>query len=159
MIIKNLRDTDLGQYECKAENKIGYTGALIELTGKPMPPVFKTSPITASSVTNYNLIWQTESLSPINEYKLKFRQVPSGNITPSNSRSMAFTWNELTIPVSDSDSSLHSIGYTLRGLLPGNIYEAAVLARNRYGWSDLSKIVRFATDSESRYFNMVISPQ
>lgn len=45
----------------------------------------------------HNLIWQTESLSQIFEYKLKFRQIPSGNIGPLN-RQLGIEWNELVIP-------------------------------------------------------------
>lgn len=67
-----------------------------------MPSIFKKSPILSHYMT-HNLIWQTESLSPIIEYKLKFRQVPSGNITPQN-RHHATHWNELIIPSDISES-------------------------------------------------------
>lgn len=77
LIIKKVRDGDFGTYECMAENKIGYSRSSIELTGRAMPSIFKTSPLAPSPLT-YNLIWQTESVSPITEYKLKFRQIPTG---------------------------------------------------------------------------------
>lgn len=118
LVIKKVKDHDLGMYECRAENRVGFKGEVIELTGRPMACVFKSSPI-ASTPTTHNLIWQTESLSPIIEYKLKFRQVPSGkrviaaeldfygrlisglrfagNVTPQN-RFLNVGWNELTIP-------------------------------------------------------------
>lgn len=38
--------------------------------------------------------------------------------------------------------------YTLHGLQPASLYEVSVLARNSFGWSDNSKIVRFATGGE-----------
>lgn len=96
LTIKKVKETDLGMYECRAENKLGFKGAVIELTGRPLPSVFKTSPLASTPMT-HNLIWQTESLSQIFEYKLKFRQIPSGNITPMN-RQLGIEWNELVIP-------------------------------------------------------------
>lgn len=96
LTIKKVKETDLGMYECRAENKLGFKGAVIELTGRPLPSVFKTSSLASTPMT-HNLIWQTESLSQIFEYKLKFRQIPSGNITPMN-RYPAIDWNELVIP-------------------------------------------------------------
>lgn len=100
--IRAMKESDLGVYECRAENKLGFKGATVELTGRPMPSIFKKSPIMSKFLT-HNLIWQTESLSPIIEYKLKFRQVPSGNITPMN-RHHPTHWNELIIPAEMSES-------------------------------------------------------
>ncbi|XP_058461966.1 hemicentin-1 [Malaya genurostris] len=144
--IRNIRDPDLGQYECKAENKIGINGAGIELTGRPMPASFKPS-AEMSSPTTHNLIWQVESFSTIIEYKLKFRMIPSGNITPSR-RYPNLPWSELIIPSDGSAGPLHSTGYILQGLQATSVYEVTVSARNRYGWSDASNILRFATGGE-----------
>lgn len=96
LIIKNIKENDFGMYDCRAENAIGIAGSSIELTGRPMSPIFKKSPL-ASTYMSHNLIWQTESLSPIFEHKLKFRQVPSGNITPQTRR-QASLWIEIIIP-------------------------------------------------------------
>lgn len=99
--IHNVRDTDFGTYICRAENIIGMKDASVELTGRPTTPIFKRSP--AQSTHNaHGLIWQTESLSPIFEHKLKFRQVPSGNITPSNRRSLG-GWVEIIVPADESE--------------------------------------------------------
>lgn len=146
LTIKKVKDSDLGMYECRAENRIGFRGQVIELTGRPMACIFKSSPIP-STPTTHNLIWQTESLSPIIEHKLKFRQIPSGDITPQN-RHPTIAWNELTIPSEVSEGPIHTIGYTLNGLKPASVYEVAVISRNRFGWSDNSKIFRFATGGE-----------
>ncbi|CAD7087963.1 unnamed protein product [Hermetia illucens] len=151
LVIKKVKDHDLGMYECRAENRVGFKGEVIELTGRPMACVFKSSPI-ASTPTTHNLIWQTESLSPIIEYKLKFRQVPSGNVTPQN-RFLNVGWNELTIPSEFSEGPMHTTSYSLKGLQPASVYEVAVTSRNRYGWSDNSKIVRFATGGEIQLEN------
>lgn len=34
--------------------------------------------------------------------------------------------------------------------MPASVYEVAVTSRNRYGWSDMSKVIRFATGGESK---------
>lgn len=77
LIIKNARETDMGMYECRAENTIGVQSAYMEVTFRPMPCTFKISP-DMQSPTAHILVWQTESYTPIIEFKLKFRQVPSG---------------------------------------------------------------------------------
>lgn len=101
LIIRNVRENDFGMYDCRAENSLGTSCSTVELTGRPMPPIFKKSPLMSAFMT-HNLIWQTESLSPIYEYKLKFRQVPSGNITPLH-RNHPIEWNELIIPADISE--------------------------------------------------------
>lgn len=170
LIIRNVKENDFGMYDCRAENPLGINSATVELTGRPMPPIFKKSPLMSAFMT-HNLIWQTESQSPIFEYKLKFRQVPSGNITPLN-RNHPVDWNELIIPADVSEGEkiysvnhgiqshqlslhlgpIHTIGYTLRGLMPASVYEVNVISRNRFGWSDNSRTIRFATSGESMEF-------
>uniref|UniRef100_A0A182ITI8 Ig-like domain-containing protein n=1 Tax=Anopheles atroparvus TaxID=41427 RepID=A0A182ITI8_ANOAO len=147
LAIRNLRDADLGQYECKAGNRVGIAGTQLELTGRPMVASFKPA-AEMSSPTTHNFIWQTESFSPLIEYKLKFRRVPSGNVTPARRSFQQLSWRELIIPSDGSYGPLHSIGYTLQGLQPTSVYEVVVLSRNRYGWSDSSNILRFATGGE-----------
>lgn len=162
LIIRNVKDADLGHYECKAENKIGIKGAHLELTGRPMPASFKPS-AEMSSPSTHNLVWQVESFSTVIEYKLKFRKIPSGNITP-NKRYPNLPWSELIIPSDGSSGPLYSTGYTLQGLQAASVYEVVVLARNRYGWSDVSNILRFATGGEGRtlcfetYYSCVLTP-
>lgn len=101
LIIRNIKETDFGMYDCRAENAIGINGASIELTGRPMVPIFKRSPQTQDHMAHY-LIWQTESLSPIFEHKLKFRKIPSGNVTPHN-RKHASAWHEIIVPAEVSE--------------------------------------------------------
>lgn len=50
---------------------------------------------------------------------------------------------------------MHTTSYSLKGLQPASVYEVAVTSRNRYGWSDNSKIVRFATGGESKNLTSV----
>lgn len=111
---------------------------------------------TSSTPTTQNLFWQTESLSPISEFKLKFVQVPTGNVDLKHHRNL---WKEITIPAEYSEGPIHTKGYTLKGLVPGAVYDVVVLSRNRYGWSDYSKMLKFATPSEGNFvlFNAITS--
>lgn len=143
LIVRKVRDSDMGQYECRASNSIGFKSGTVELTGRPMPCVFKINPGTQSS-TSHVLVWQTESMLPIMEFKLKFRQIPSANIT----RPVRTNWTELTIPAQVTIGPIYITSYTLHGLQPASLFEVSVLARNSFGWSDNSKIVRFATGGE-----------
>ncbi|XP_031623591.1 neuronal growth regulator 1 [Contarinia nasturtii] len=146
LIIRNIMETDLGMYECRAENLIGLNSASIELTGRPSLPTFKKSPQTQDPSSHY-LIWQIESLSPLFEHILKFRKVPSGNVTPHN-RKYATAWHEIVVPAEISEGPIHTTGYALKGLEPASVYEVTVVSRNRFGSSDSSRIIRFATSGE-----------
>lgn len=76
LTIRRVRTSNMGQYKCRAENRLGEQSALIQLTFRPMPCILKTNPIM-SSPTSHLLIWQTESYSSIIEFQLKFRQLLS----------------------------------------------------------------------------------
>lgn len=143
----------MGQYECHAENSIGFAGETIELSGRPYPPTFKSAPATLEPLS-HNLIWQCESLSDILDYLLRFRQLPTRTqlIPATNNRYPGVEWRNLTIPARMDGGPIHTVGYFLRGLQPASVYEVTVRARNRYGWSDASKIIRFATGGESRFY-------
>lgn len=132
----------MGMYECRAENELGSKGVLINLTGMPKQSIFKPSPIRSLGRT-FNLLWQTESYSPISEYRLKFR-------TESPRRSRVDDWREITIPAEYSDAPIHTASYSLPGLDIGAVYEVALMSRNRYGWSEMSKVYRFATGGEGQ---------
>lgn len=151
LTIRSVRDRDLGMYECRAENPIGYKGALISLNGNPKPSVFKPSPIAAMG-RNFNLLWQTESYSPISEYRLKFRVVKLNRIMTMHGKMAALSdWREITIPGEYSEAPIHTAAYSLPGLEAGTVYEVAVQSRNRYGWSEMSKTYRFAAGGEGDF--------
>lgn len=146
LTIRSVQDRDMGMYECRAENDLGSKSVLLNLSGMPKPSVFKSSPIRSMG-KSFNLLWQTESYSPISEYRLKFRP-------ESQNRRVAVDWREITIPAEFSDAPIHTAAYTLPGLDIGSLYEVAVMSRNRYGWSEMSKIYRFATGGEGQYLLM-----
>lgn len=115
--------------------------------GNPLKPIFenKSSGTTANCKT---LSWQTESQSPIIDYKFKFRKVPSGN--ENFRKSASFIWNQLTIPADQSPGPFHTKSYKLDALAPSTVYEVIIQARNQFGPSEDSNILRFATPSEGK---------
>lgn len=113
--------------------------------GNPLKPIFENKS-SATTPTCKTLSWQTESQSPIIDYKFRFRKVPSGN---ENFRKGGnFMWNQLTIPADRSPGPFHTKSYKLDALAPSTVYEVMIQARNQYGLSEESKILRFATPSE-----------
>jgi len=146
LLIRNVRDSDFGEYECKAVNSLGMSSGFVTLTGKPYRPTFenKTHQMTPRSKI---FDWQTESWSPISDYKFRFRHVRTGN--ENFRKNSHFMWNELTIPAdSDSTGPFHTKSYKLDGLAPSTVYEVMITSRNKYGSSESSNIMRFATPSE-----------
>lgn len=135
---------------CKAENTLGLQNGFITLMGNPLKPSFENKS-AAAAPTSRTLSWETESLSPIIDYKFKFRKVPTGN---ENFRKGGnFMWNQLTIPADRTTGPFHSKSFKLEALVPSTVYEVMIQARNQYGSSEDSKILRFSTPSESKNKN------
>lgn len=59
-------------------------------------------------------------------------------------------WNQLTIPADRTTGQFHSKSFKLEALTPSTVFEVMVQARNQYGSSEDSKILRFSTPSESK---------
>jgi len=95
LVISKVQSHDFGNYTCVADNQLGKTRKSIQLTGKiycstdnvsfsetdrccfpgkPKAAVFKSSTL-GNFRESYNISWEIESLSPIDEYQLLFRKV------------------------------------------------------------------------------------
>ncbi|XP_058808854.1 neurotrimin-like isoform X1 [Phymastichus coffea] len=138
LVIRTVQEHDLGQYTCRATNEIASAEANIELTALAKMPVLKKESRSSSS-NSYNFIWEVDSNSPIVEYQFWFRQLDSRE-----------EWHRLIIPSSEEAAGpLHAHSFNLTGLQPSMRYEALVLARNKFGLSSPSKIVRFSTGQDA----------
>lgn len=106
-------------------------------------PTFICSTYGFKQYFNWSCIKYCSSLI---EYKLFFRPA---TIPPADDLSDESALIKLAIPAdkfSDTgESFLHTKSFTLRGLNRSSIYQAAVQARNKYGWSLLSSLCYFAT--------------
>lgn len=60
-------------------------------------------------------------------------------------------FNLLPFSSSSAAGPIYITSYTLHGLQPASLFEVSVLARNSFGWSDNSRIVRFATGGEGKF--------
>ncbi|XP_050292890.1 limbic system-associated membrane protein-like [Anthonomus grandis grandis] len=76
LVIRKVHRTDFGNYTCVADNPLGKTRKSIQLTGIPKAATFKSS-TTGNYKDSYNISWEVESLSPIEEYQLLFRKASS----------------------------------------------------------------------------------
>nr|CAH7731399.1 unnamed protein product [Callosobruchus chinensis] len=204
LVIRKVHRSDFGNYTCVADNQLGKTRKSIQLTGKPNPAKFN-SASRGNWKDSYNISWEVESLSPIEEYKLLFRRLPDsgtnhedghpqplshqsqrkfasgrenrtslytiGNVGNANSGNSAggssynfgygrqFTdrrtdWRDVILPAAftgQSNGGLQSMSYVIRGLDAGQVYEAKVQARNKFGWSPVSEAFTFKTTDTDRF--------
>lgn len=147
LIIQHVRDSELGKYECKAENSQGLSSGFIELTGIPLKPSFENKSQPATPTTKV-LSWQVKSFAPVIDYKFRFRRVQTGN---ENFMRGNFAWKPLTIPADrDTTGPFHTKSYKLIGLQSSSVYEVIIQARNLYGLSEDSNALRFSTPAVSK---------
>lgn len=143
LTIRSVRESDLGKYECKANNALGLSSGTVTLIAYPLKPIFENKHQPTTPTTKV-LSWQTQSLSPIIDYSFKFRLVKTGNenFQPKGK----IYWRTLTIPADrDTTGPFHTKSYKLEGLESSRVYEVSIQARNQYGQSEQSNILQFST--------------
>lgn len=113
-------------------------------TSSPTPP--------AKPEVQVQLLWAVECYSPLIDYRLAFRPAPTQAVTAANEANSPI-WTELTIPADPSSTFLHTKSFVLRGLELERIYESAIKARNRYGWSPISSVFYFSTFPSTNNFS------
>ncbi|PNF30215.1 hypothetical protein B7P43_G02596 [Cryptotermes secundus] len=87
LIIRKVQASDFSNYTCMADNQIGKTRQRLELsgktlmwpvclsTGRPNPAIFVSDP-RGKYRDMYNISWNVNSYTPIEEFKLSFRKLP-----------------------------------------------------------------------------------
>uniref|UniRef100_A0A0K8SXE7 Lachesin n=1 Tax=Lygus hesperus TaxID=30085 RepID=A0A0K8SXE7_LYGHE len=179
LIIRKVQASDFGNYSCLADNIIGKTRQYLELSGRPNPAKFRSHTISRSR-DSYNISWEVESFTPIEEFKLYFRKVPQGpNSQTSNGGGLFHyqhnnrrsqrrhdedgqilagypghhrgDWNDVILPAIPSGQYAQKMSYMIRGLEPAVQYEAMVQAKNRFGWNEMSEPFIFATKGNGQY--------
>nr|XP_040580758.1 limbic system-associated membrane protein-like [Lepeophtheirus salmonis] len=147
LIIRKVEDRDFANYSCYAINTLGKVRGYITLRGNPTKPVFN-SLVLSKTKTSYKISWVTNSYSPILEYRLFYRML---SVTDSPKfRSISLEWHKLRLPptASYTEDGTHQETYVLGPLHPDSSYEAKVMARSHYGWSDESSIFQFYTQGK-----------
>ena len=72
LLLKNVRETDFGNYSCMADNSLGRSRGSIEVSGRPHAAKIIT-PRLGSYKDQYNLTWTVNSFLPIEEYRILYR--------------------------------------------------------------------------------------
>jgi len=155
LYIRKVNPTDFGNYSCRAENALGEARTFTELSGRPRPPRF-TSEVIGYKPDSYNITWITDTYKPITEYKILYRRSDGLPITQwEHIEENTGSWETVFIPVTsphNSHSHSHSptspsfsaqATYTLKNLRSGAVYDIVAKAKNKFGWSQLSKVFNF----------------
>lgn len=149
LILRSIRTgMDFGNYSCVAENSLGTFKKHIEVHGRPTAAVFRSKPNTHQD-QSYQLSWSVDSYSPIEEYRLLYRKIkPYHGPIDSSFPLGEGDWTNVIIPGDLSNPGFtHLRSYLISGLLPESEYECLVQARNRFGWSDASRLFTFFTST------------
>lgn len=127
--ILHTEQEDLGKYRCLAVNELGKTEKTLVLTGAPSQAAIFGGEVTR---TDRGLIlkWRVQSYSPITEYKLEYR------------RKGTHEWMVVSPTVTNGQGTQFTVKHEIEGLQPDS-YEAILVARNEFGWSQPSKPYTF----------------
>lgn len=152
-IIQKVKREHFGEYKCSASNSLGREKADVELTGLPKAPVFQSGQLSKMS-DSHLLTWLTESYSRIIEYRLVYRKIiePTGN-------DVLYVWTHLNLMGDDNPGPHHNITYDLDNLEEDSKYEAKVEARNQWGWSNQSDVLKFFTRTKETPKQLPIEPE
>ncbi|XP_071513616.1 protein amalgam-like isoform X4 [Panulirus ornatus] len=143
LTINKVREEDFGDYTCTAENTLGQTKNTLRLTGLPKIPRMTSSP-AGGEKTSYTLTWETESYTPIIQYRLRYRKLQHSVASQAPG-----LWVDGLHDPKPSEGNLtgpiHHMSHALEMLEPATDYEATVDVENKFGWSNTSDIFQFYT--------------
>ncbi|XP_023227867.1 igLON family member 5-like [Centruroides sculpturatus] len=137
LLIRRIRDEDLGEYVCRADNPQGTARVNIELSGLASPAEFRKDSLDPGEDA-YTLRWSVKSHGQVLEFLLKFRPINRSDVGPDE-------WTNVRVPAERGRGLVWSHGYRITGLRPGTVYQAVVLARNEFGWNRPSPPFSFST--------------
>ncbi|XP_018323456.1 protein amalgam-like [Agrilus planipennis] len=147
LTIKNVQPSDFGNYSCVAVNSVGKEKRYIELSGRPGPPLIVSG--GRSNPTTYKLTWKVQSVFPIIEVRIIFRQLFMNTTYHQSGR-----WHDLIVQPNEanynSENSDRLQWYRLRNLNPDSVYECIVQAKNQYGYGDQSILHQWLTSSPGK---------
>lgn len=72
LIVSNVQQDDLGEYDCKVENQIGSENVTIELTFEPEPPQLQD--VKSQDDGSIITVWHVRSLQELTEVKIYYNQ-------------------------------------------------------------------------------------
>merc|ERR550517_1368041 len=141
--VAHMKEGDFGQYTCEASNTLGSSKDSIIVVGTPEAPVLGpaavyrgSDPLGSGQLT---LGWKTLSFSPVLQHEVLIQQKDD----------YLDNWEELEVTPKEQPRD-HRFQASLSNLLPNSTYMVRIRARNRRGWSPLSKLLEFETTSKTR---------
>jgi len=133
-----------GTYKCQASNELGSAHSSVKLTGLASPATLTSADVSLYTDT-YTLAWYSDSKSEITSFRVQYR-VARGE--PG--------WTE--VEVVPRQASIDSQGggrwegsALLSHLSPATQYEAQVLPRNFFGYTQPTQVFNFATKGAVPY--------
>ncbi|XP_018021341.2 neural cell adhesion molecule 1-like isoform X2 [Hyalella azteca] len=150
LIIRDVQDDDFGDYTCSAKNRQGVTEQTVVLTGLPKVPKMTSSPAGGEKET-YTLTWETESFSPIVQYRVQFRKVGRGESRNKSAWKDSLYTAKPQRPRHNqprSSNRVQVMGHAIPNLDPATDYQATVAVENKFGWSPPSPVFQFHTRKE-----------
>jgi len=166
LLLKNVRETDFGNYSCMADNSLGRSRGSIEVSGRPHAAKIIT-PRLGSYKDQYNLTWTVNSFLPIEEYRILYRvnsphygndayqfaSAKTGRSSPGfYNNKQPIEWTNIIPTIDNPEPSsqyrnrfTYTGNFVFYGLTPSTEYEVIIQSRNKEGWSDASDIFRFST--------------
>uniref|UniRef100_A0A0A9XXI1 Lachesin n=1 Tax=Lygus hesperus TaxID=30085 RepID=A0A0A9XXI1_LYGHE len=137
--IKHVQASDFGNYSCVAENSLGRAKKYMELSGRPSPAQFRSTPFSRNK-DSYNLTWMVESYPPLEEVRLLYRKIMMNDTHQKHGK-----WHEVILHPNNGDTFTHLMSYNIRNLEAASVFEAIAQAKNRYGWNEVSDLYQFYT--------------
>ncbi|RWS21548.1 hypothetical protein B4U80_11829, partial [Leptotrombidium deliense] len=120
---------DLGIYKCIANNGIGEDSANVELRGSA-PLNGEIINVEQTSLKTLAVNTEFTSYSPISNYKLFLRQIPSKFVWE-----LQFTPNETVFTASNN---VYNALFKINNLDMKSTYGIKVIAKNEFGWGNMS---------------------
>jgi len=145
LLLTDITNASFGNYSCVARNNLGTYKKYVEVHGRPTSAVFHSEAMFPGK-TSYELSWEVKSFVAIQEYRLLYRRIKmkSGTRIKVDTSS---DWTNVIIPGDEHKyySSKQTMRWRLDNLVPDTTYECLVQARNKYGWSQASRMFTFQT--------------
>ncbi|KAG5870541.1 hypothetical protein JTB14_035687 [Gonioctena quinquepunctata] len=147
LTIRNVQQSDFGNYSCLVSNSIGRDKRYIELSGKPGP-----AKIISGQYSNpheYELRWVVQSVFPIVEVRLLYRKIMSNSTYHHPGH-----WHDLLVKPTQSynaATSERTQNYLITNLHPDSVYECLIQTKNQHGYGELSDLHQWFTSPRGRY--------
>ncbi|KAH8299683.1 hypothetical protein KR044_004548, partial [Drosophila immigrans] len=126
LVVKDIDESDLGEYQCHVENSIGSNEVNVHLSYAPETPQFESSTVEGNKATMH---WLVRSLKPLSEAVLDYKL------------SKSIRWTTVTMIKTQhhhnsKESGIWKITHEIE-LTPG-LWHVRVKAKNIDGWSNFA---------------------